>query len=201
MPGMDTDEATPRCPVCGLILLVGVFRPWALQELQAKYGWTIGRTPFNRDVPPEKWDAAPTVPEYYCPRCRWHVDEDVVTNVLLHINNAEDAAERILEVNRFFEHLRNAATGERHRVTGLAAVDPVWQGSEFPLETSLYVGAYNYFPLDEFLEHLRSVSWEEPSLVQLFVLRGEELEFRLVRIVESAGLQPAAPSQGAGPAG
>jgi len=46
----------------------------------------------------------------------------------------------------------------------------------------VFVGAYNYFPLDVFLTHVRSLSWEDPEYSQLFVMDEEDMSFRTVYI-------------------
>ncbi len=58
----------PRCPRCGLFLIVGFVTGPFLSDLKAKHGWTIGR--FDRDSPRDRWDAAVTgCVVHRCPRC------------------------------------------------------------------------------------------------------------------------------------
>ncbi len=66
----------------------------------------------------------------------------------------------------------------------LESIDPVWEGRGKALECSIYVGAYNRLELDEFVEHLRGIVWNAPQFIQLFVKDQEDIEFRLIRIVE-----------------
>ena len=66
----------------------------------------------------------------------------------------------------------------------LESIDPVWQGRGKALECNVYVGAYNRLELDDFMEHLRGIAWSAPEFIQLFVKDQEDIEFRLVRIVE-----------------
>jgi hypothetical protein len=105
-----------------------------------------------------------------------------VTNLILILSIAEDEEARIEEVNRFFHRMPHAVTGELSEAPGLASVEPVWDNNYYPLETNVYVGAYNYFPLERFVEHLRSIAWEEPDFIQLFVQDQEELEFRVIKL-------------------
>ncbi|MGH7193130.1 MAG: hypothetical protein ACREJM_06290 [Candidatus Saccharimonadales bacterium] len=58
MSDTDTDGSFPRCPKCGVILLVGFMPGGFLGELQAKHGWKIGR--FGQSVPEREWDAVVT---------------------------------------------------------------------------------------------------------------------------------------------
>jgi hypothetical protein len=79
----------------------------------------------------------------------------------------------------------HSVTGETDDAPGLASVEPVWEGKGKALECNLYVGAYNYFPLDNFVAHLKSIAWEEPEFIQLFVQEQEDMEFRIVKITEA----------------
>lgn len=108
-----------------------------------------------------------------------------VTNIILHISAAEEADERISEVNRFFERMPHAVTGEEEPAEPLASVAPVWEGKGHSLEAYLYVGAYNYFPLDRFMQHLRGIEWEEPDYIQVFVQDQEEMEFRGFKLADT----------------
>ena len=105
-----------------------------------------------------------------------------VINLILHISIFEDAEARIEEVNRFFHRISDPVSGEVSEAPGLASVQPVWEGKGYPLETNLYVGAYNYFPLARFIEHLRSIAWEEPAFIQLFVQDQEDAEFYIIKL-------------------
>ncbi len=97
-----------------------------------------------------------------------------VTNVIL--NLALEAQEQIDEVNEFFIEKEEEP---------LASIEPVWFGKGHSYETGLFVGAYNYFPLDQFVAHLAGMNWEDKDLVQLFVLDQEETRFREVTIFEA----------------
>ena len=69
----------------------------------------------------------------------------------------------------------------------LESIDPVWEGRGKALECNVYVGAYNHLELDTFVEHLRGIVWNAPQFIQLFVKDQEDIEFRLIRIVEQPG--------------
>ena len=50
------------------------------------------------------------------------------------------------------------------------------------LETPLYVAAFNYLDVDAFMARLRTLPWEYPSAVQVFLQTQEENTFRLMAI-------------------
>lgn len=67
------EESFPRCPKCGVILLVGFMPGRFLAELQAKRGWKIGR--FGQSIPKKEWDAVVTgCVVHNCPRCKTALD-------------------------------------------------------------------------------------------------------------------------------
>lgn len=83
--------------------------------------------------------------------------------------------DKIRQVNAFFT--------ERDQPE-LEFIDPVWEGRGKALECNVYVGAYNRLELDDFVEHLRSIEWNAPEFIQLFVKDQEDIEFRLIRIAD-----------------
>jgi hypothetical protein len=104
-----------------------------------------------------------------------------VTSLMLHISLVEDADELIETLNAFFASYPHAVTGKPQSDEGLAPMSELVPGGKV-FGGRIFVGAYNYFPLDKFLEHLRSLPWEEPEHSQLFVMDEEDLSFRLVPI-------------------
>jgi hypothetical protein len=89
---------------------------------------------------------------------------------------------KMAEVNRFFEP-----------VQGLTDVDSSslprgWYGGSKMLEANLYVGAFNHLDLCRFITHLRSIKWEMPEQVQLFVKEQEDERFRLINVMEDIPL-------------
>ena len=107
-----------------------------------------------------------------------------VTNLMLHISVAEEAEERLEEVNHFFEEMPHAVTGEVEEEPPLVSVESLWEGKGRDFETNVYIGAYNYFPLEKFLAHLRNIAWEEPQYIQLFVQDQEDMEFQVHKIMD-----------------
>ena len=102
-----------------------------------------------------------------------------VTNILLHIDL--DTANRIEEVNEFFS--RKDLRGWPPLVS---LDDPRlprgWYGGDKRLEADIYVGAYNHFELQSFIEYLQSIAWRDDDAVQLFVKEYDEMEFKLITI-------------------
>ncbi len=103
-----------------------------------------------------------------------------VTNLLIHIWS-DDEAERVNQIQECIEK----STSYPGRP--LVAVDdrklPVgWYGGNKSLECSLYIGAYNYLLLDEFVEQLTAIQWTDREVVQLLVMEQEEMEFKIISI-------------------
>jgi hypothetical protein len=79
---------------------------------------------------------------------------------MLYISPLENEAERINEVNLF-----------RWNGKGISMID-VNDHTKFPeaFPRFIYVASFNYFKLDEFINHLQNdVAWEYPEYVQLIV--------------------------------
>lgn len=95
-----------------------------------------------------------------------------VTNLLLHIPDLENEVEKIYEVNRFFE--------EREIKPLISLDDPGlpegWYGGSKMLECNLYAGAFNNFPMQDFIQHLKSLQWEDPKCLQI-IFKGQNDDF------------------------
>jgi len=61
---------------------------------------------------------------------------------------------------------------------------PGWYGGSKMLETPLYVGAFNYFQEEQFIEHLRKIKWAEPECVQLIIKRQNDDRFEIINVME-----------------
>ena len=104
-----------------------------------------------------------------------------VTNLLLHIGMLEDEKAKIQEVNAYFE---------QRQVRPLISLDDEhlprgWYGGDKYLECRLYVGAFNYLYLDEFIEHLKTITWEEPEALQLMVKEERDDLFQVIQVVRT----------------
>lgn len=105
-----------------------------------------------------------------------------VTNLMLHISPIEEDAEALIAgVNAFFQDFPHPVTGAPQRDDGLAPMSSLVPGGK-GFGAGLWVGAYNYFPLDAFLEHLRTLPWDADRYSQLFVMDEEDLSFRVIAL-------------------
>lgn len=81
------------------------------------------------------------------------------TNVILIISGLEELEDRLKEVDKFVHNNSNIK---------LLDVNENFNPDVFPRFT--YVGSYNYFNTQEFIEHIRdNVYWDYPEYVQLLV--------------------------------
>src|SRR3954469_16334874 len=53
-------------------------------------------------------------------------------------------------------------------------------GGQKMFTANLYLGAFNNFSVDDFIEAIRSLSWKEPESVQLFIERENDERFYAV---------------------
>jgi hypothetical protein len=104
-----------------------------------------------------------------------------VTSLMLHISLVEDVDTLIEPINVFFRSYPHSVNGQMHSDTGLQQMSQLVPGGKM-FGSNIFVGAYNYFPLDTFVEHLRSMPWAEPEHSQLFVRDQEDLSFRVIPI-------------------
>lgn len=59
-----------------------------------------------------------------------------------------------------------------------------WYGGTKYMECCIFMGAYNYLNLNEFIDHLKSIEWEDPEDVQLIVRNQNEDRFKIVNIFD-----------------
>jgi len=102
----------------------------------------------------------------------------VVTNAILtySILEQEDETNRIGEVNKFFGESR----GFVHCDT--PTLERGWYGGTKMLETNVAIGSFNHLRLNDFVEHLESIKWEEPQNVQLIVQEQDDERFRIITL-------------------
>ena len=104
----------------------------------------------------------------------------VVDNCILSFCICEDEGERIAEVNSFF----NSVEHQEPFVDVDADFLPTgWYGGCKMLETPLFIAAFNYFPEELFINHLKTLNWKYPENVQLIIQRQEEGRFSIRGIV------------------
>ena len=106
-----------------------------------------------------------------------------VTHVMLHISPMEEEPDALIAgVNGFFDHVAHPVTGAVRREEGLASMSsfPVPGGKGFSAQ--VWVGAYNYLPVDAFVAHVQSLAWDAGGFSRLFVQDAEDLSFRVIAL-------------------
>lgn len=95
----------------------------------------------------------------------------LVTNVVVSCSILD--TEKLPEVNKVFK------TGRGQHCCNNVGLNDVGDaaGGCKALETPLWVGAFNYFLKDNFLEHIRQVEWQQPEAAQVFVKEHEDDTF------------------------
>lgn len=101
-----------------------------------------------------------------------------ITSVMLFIGGLEEEEERLKEVNVFFQ---SRGTTGLVAVTNKKSTEDKLGGNKVFVD-GLYLGAYNYFSLKLFEEHLNCIHWEHPEQIQLFVLTENDLTFHIVEL-------------------
>lgn len=105
----------------------------------------------------------------------------VVTNLMLCCcTNGYDNTTAIQDVNQYFVS-RN--------IKGLVSVisqelPTHWYGGNKNLEARIYLGVFNHLNLEEFLNHVRNVVWDDPDCVQLIVKRQSDFRFEIINVFE-----------------
>lgn len=97
-----------------------------------------------------------------------------VTNLILTFSTGEDETKCIVAVNNY-EY--------RGLKMNLVSVDfnkdmengTTWYGGTKFMEASIYMGAFNYLDIDDFIKYLRTIAWENRNLVQLIVKANKKI--------------------------
>jgi len=103
-----------------------------------------------------------------------------VTNVIIAFGVAEKKVEKIEQLQ---------FVGSNGRSFNIVSVDDDslpngWYGGSKYLETNICIGSYNYLNLDELINHIKSLCWEDPEDVQLIVKEQHDFRFRLINVFE-----------------
>jgi hypothetical protein len=90
----------------------------------------------------------------------------------------DGSASKIEEVNRVFRGGK-----------GFVSLDDPslprgWYGGSKYLEAELYAGAFNGFDIDEFMDHLRTIEWQDPRCVQMFIREQDDERFQIINFVD-----------------
>ena len=102
-----------------------------------------------------------------------------VANILLHVGL--DDEHQIATVNAFFE-------ARQGRFVSLEdpSLPEHWYGGPKSLEVILALGVFNFLDIDELVEHLRTIEWNEPECVQLLVCDQEDHHFSVIDLIPDA---------------
>ena len=95
-----------------------------------------------------------------------------VTTVILIFSGVEDEEERIKEVNSF-------PWGSYQ--LDLRSIDNprVCYGGNKKINGYIYIGSYNYFEVERFLNHVSEVKWEKSEYVQILISNENEWNYSL----------------------
>jgi hypothetical protein len=107
-----------------------------------------------------------------------------VTNIILTISCSDDEIEKIKQVNSFvYRGLQmDLVSADYNKVM---ATGTRWYGGTKFLEAGIYIGAFNHFPLTEFVDHLKKINWEYPESVQVIYRGQDDEKFKVIDIGES----------------
>jgi hypothetical protein len=99
-----------------------------------------------------------------------------VTNLIFAFSGVDEDLRKMDEVNTYF-----VDKGTKP----LVSVDDerlprAWYGGSKSLECELYLGAFNHLDLDEFIKHVRTISWRVPECVQIIVKEQEDMKFTII---------------------
>ncbi len=100
-----------------------------------------------------------------------------VTTVILIFPGIEDEKERMKEINSFSYRklpldLRSVESPNKEPFSA-------WYGGTKTVNGHVYIGSYNYFEVEKFLEHVSNVHWENPEYVQILIRNENEWNYNL----------------------
>ena len=106
----------------------------------------------------------------------------LVTNCILHFSIIEDEANRIKDINSFFDI-------PEHKQKPFVDIDDPslpfgWYGGSKRSKASLFYGAFNYLDLDSLCLYIKSIKFLEPDNVQLIIQRQTEDRFSIINVFE-----------------
>jgi len=101
-----------------------------------------------------------------------------VTNLILTCSSAE----KEIVIRNEIEKFKN-----RNLSISIVSVDndmlpKGWYGGTKYLESIIFLGAYNYLDLENFIKHLKLIQWEYPESVQLIVRKENEDRFEMINL-------------------
>ena len=60
-----------------------------------------------------------------------------------------------------------------------------WYGGTKNLEVNIFIGAYNHLNLNDLIQHMSTIDWEEPEDVQVIVKEQNDDRFRIINLYPS----------------
>ena len=105
-----------------------------------------------------------------------------VTNMILSFSVCENEEERVKEINSF------SNKGKGFNITSVDFEKELtpktrWYAGSKMIETNLFLGAYNHLDVDGLINHLKSIKWEDPEIVQLILKEEHDEKFKIVEII------------------
>ena len=100
-----------------------------------------------------------------------------VTNLFLSFSVGENEEVMIKEVNSFLSF------GKKINLVSIDFQKNAkyrWYGGTKFLEANLYVGAFNNFDLEGFINHLKKIKWDEPEIVQIILKEEFDERFKII---------------------
>jgi hypothetical protein len=103
----------------------------------------------------------------------------IVTNIILTCSSGENTSEISSQLAGFTYNLNIPFN--------IVCVDDKklpkgWYGGTKYIEGEIFIGAYNHLNLDEFVAFMKTVQWESPQNVRLFVKEQNDLTFKPVEL-------------------
>ncbi|MEQ9437802.1 MAG: hypothetical protein RIG62_02095 [Cyclobacteriaceae bacterium] len=108
----------------------------------------------------------------------------VVTNLIFSFSVGEDENKMMNQVNSFKYGLQTLNLVSADYIRDTENRRTAWYGGGKFLEARLFVGAFNHLDLNEFIDHVKSLDWEEPECVQIIVKEQHDDIFRLINVFE-----------------
>jgi len=103
----------------------------------------------------------------------------VVTNLILLFSKSEDCTiieQQLAEFKYSNNIIFQIASIENDKLP------KGWYGGSKYMEANIYLGAFNHFNTNDFINHLKSIKWENPQDVQIIVKEENEFKFKLINI-------------------
>ncbi|TCC87331.1 hypothetical protein EZ428_21775 [Pedobacter frigiditerrae] len=101
-----------------------------------------------------------------------------VTNLILSFSLSENEQEILEELEKF------SYNQNEFEIVSVNddKLPNAWYGGTKNLETNLFIGAYNHFESEKFIDFLRKISWKEMGEVQVIIKGQFDDRFRVENI-------------------